>query len=197
MLLGIQADGIFVLDQLMSMWLPGTIDIVSADGECAACLPRGLPGWACSPSGSHFSSTAAIHVSREKNFCKAWCHRYSCNRSCTVSLLLWYFGCFILLPLFSCCSFSLSLFLHHSLAHRCVPVPGDSQPLPLNLQAETYFRVLISHMKLVNNSQRTRPFLGLFLFCWLLFWWLSCFITFLFTKTDWNWKQALRKGNVS
>lgn len=39
MLLGMQADGVSVLDQLSSMCLPGTTDTVSADGEYAACLP--------------------------------------------------------------------------------------------------------------------------------------------------------------
>ncbi len=72
MLLGMQADS--VLDQSSSMWLPGTTDTVSADGDGAARLPwvaRLGPGQACSPSGSHFSSTAATHVTREKNLCKA------------------------------------------------------------------------------------------------------------------------------
>lgn len=57
------------------IWLSGTTDTVSADGVCATRSPplgcQVRPGQACSPSGSHFSSLAAAHVTGEKNFCKA------------------------------------------------------------------------------------------------------------------------------
>lgn len=89
--------------QSLSMWLTGTIDTVSVDSNCAASLSRVArlgqarlgqagPGQAGSPSGSHLSSTAAAHVTGEKNFSWAWCHRFSCNGSWTVSLALWYSG---------------------------------------------------------------------------------------------------------
>lgn len=89
----------------LSMWLARTIDTVPAV-PWVARLGRTRPAHHL---GFISAPRAATHVSGEKNFCKAWCHRYSCNRSCTVSLVLWYFGSFIHLPLSSCCSPSLSL----------------------------------------------------------------------------------------
>lgn len=67
--LGMQAEG---TDKSVSMWLTGTIDTVSANDDCAASL-LGVArlGQARSPSGSHFSSSAATHVTGERNFCKA------------------------------------------------------------------------------------------------------------------------------
>lgn len=131
MVSGMHAGGGSVLDQsLSSMWRAAW-----DHWRCRRWMRRhGLPRWA-RPGLFTLWVICQLHVTGEKNFCKAWCHRYS-----SVSLVLWYIGSsppltpVVLWPVIVC------------------QRQGAVSHSYLICKLRHIWGVLIFHMKLVNNS---------------------------------------------